>query len=119
ILPSRQTRWTTRNQDSLVCAGAVLRQRRRLQVEVHIIRNKDIQVPVLVVINKGAACVPPYLRTRLNQTRLLRHVFEGAVTVVAIQRVLAVVGHKQIIESVVVVVAYTAGLTPAGLVFET
>ena len=46
------------------------------------------------------------------------HIGESAVAVVAIERVLPVVGDEQIVVAVVVVVADAAGLSPAGLVLQ-
>ena len=43
---------------------------------------------------------------------------EGAVAVVVVEDVLAVVGDEEIVEAVVVVVADAAGLAPAGFVLE-
>jgi hypothetical protein len=75
-------------------------------------------VAVAVVVDEGAAGVPANLRAGLDQAGLLGDVGEGAVAVVAIERVLAVVGDEEIVVAVVVVVADAAGLAPAGLVLQ-
>ena len=50
-----------------------------------------------------------------SQPRLLCHIGEGAVAVVAVKLVLAVVGEKQIFEAIVVVVANANADSPAGI----
>ncbi len=67
---------------------------------------------VAVVIDKAASCAP--LVSRGFQTGLLRHIGECSVAIVVIENVLAPVGHQQVRESVVVVVAGAAALRPAG-----
>src|SRR5208282_5527342 len=44
---------------------------------------------------------------------LLRHIGEGAIAIVAVEHVLAVVADKEIVPAVVVVVANAAALTPS------
>src|ERR1700733_14966643 len=73
---------------------------------------------VTVVVDEGAAGVPACLGTGLDKARLLGDVGKGTVTVVLIKCVLAVVGHKEIIVAIVVVVADTTGLSPAGFVLQ-
>ena len=67
---------------------------------------------VFVVVEKSAAGVPA--QAILQQAGLFGDVGEGAVAVVAEQRVLAVVADEEIVPAVVVVVAHAAGLAPAG-----
>ncbi len=67
---------------------------------------------VFVVIDKRAARVPTRLRTRLHQARFLRHIRKRSIPVVAVQSVLPVVSHKQIVVAVVVVIADAARLPP-------
>src|SRR5271165_5264951 len=75
-------------------------------------------MPVAIIIDEGATGIPAYLRSRLNQTGLLGHVGEFSVAIVAIEHRLAIVGNKQIVAAIVVVVANAAGLSPAGLVLK-
>src|SRR5277367_3099384 len=74
---------------------------------------------VAVVVDECAAGVPACLGPGLDESGRLGDVGKGTVTVVLIKRVLAVVGHKEIIVAIVVVVAHTTGLAPASFVFQT
>src|SRR5271169_422926 len=69
---------------------------------------------VFVVVDPGAAGVPACFGARLEEAGTLGDVGEGAVAVVVIENVLAVVGDEEVVEAVVVVVADAAGLSPAG-----
>jgi hypothetical protein len=71
---------------------------RGLQIEVDIVGDEQIEMAVAIVVDKSAAGVPADLRPGLNQSAPARHVGKGAVAVVAVERVLAVVGDKQIVE---------------------
>src|ERR1700691_3329747 len=75
-------------------------------------------MPVLVVINEGASCIPADLRSRLCQSSLLDNIGKGTVAIVSIKCILAVIRHKQIVVAVVVVVANAAGLPPAGFMLQ-
>src|SRR5262249_6089145 len=69
------------------------------------------QLAVPVIIDKRASRREP--RLWLKQARLFRDVRKCAVAVVAVENVLSPVSEKQILESVVVVIAngYTVGIT--------
>src|SRR5437016_4010229 len=66
---------------------------------------------VAIVVEEGAAGVPS--RLRLQQAGFLRDVGEGAVAVVAIEDVLAVIADEEVVPAVVVVIADTAALAPS------
>src|SRR5260370_41688058 len=66
---------------------------------------------VAVVVEEGAAGVPAGLR--LQQTGLLGDVGEGAIAVVAVEDVLAVVADKEIVPAIIVVIADAAALSPS------
>ena len=91
---------------------------RGLEVEVDIVGDEEVEVAVAVVVDEGAAGVPADLGAGLGEAGLLGDVGEGSVAVVAVKGVLAVVGNEEVVVAVVVVVADTAGLAPAGLVLE-
>src|SRR5208282_4469645 len=55
-----------------------------------------------------ATGVPSDLRSRLDKSGLGGHIDERAVSVVAVERILSVVSHEQVIESVVVVLEKAA-----------
>src|SRR5690349_13446821 len=67
---------------------------------------------VLVVIHEAASVVPTRTRTVLSEARLLRHVGEGAISVVVIKSVLTPVGDEEVVPAVVVVVSDAHSLTP-------
>src|SRR5437016_1048457 len=67
---------------------------------------------VLVVIHKAASVVPARARTVLSEARLLRHVGEGAITVVVIKSVLTPVCDEEVVPTVVVEVSDAHSLTP-------
>src|SRR5919204_3537897 len=65
---------------------------------------------ITVVIHKGTAGGPA--RFFIQQSSFLRDVSEGAVAVVVVERILAVIGDEQVFEAVIVVVAYANSLSP-------
>ena len=70
-------------------------------------------MPVAVIIHEGASCPP----TRLFpcNARFLAHICEGAVAIVVVQNILAVIGNKEIVKTIIVVVADTDTLSPSGM----
>ena len=75
-------------------------------------RDEQVQVSVPIVVQEGAAGAPaPFFSCHPG---LCRGVDEGSVPVVAIQDVLSPVGHEEVHEPVVVVVAGAHALSPAG-----
>ena len=99
--------------DALVGAARGFRQRGGLDVEVDVVGDEEIEVAVLVVVEKGAAGVPAQ-SWFCGQAGLRGDVGEGAVAVVAVEDVLAVVADEEIVPAIVVVVADAAALAPAG-----
>ena len=98
--------------DALVGAVGVFGQRGGLEVEVDVVADEEVEVAVLVVVEEGAAGVPA--QAVLEEAGLFGDVGEGAVAVVAVEGVLAVVADEEVVPAVVVVVADAAGLAPAG-----
>ena len=82
-----------------------------MRVEIHIVGDEQIEVAVAVVIQKAASRSPALAAA--GYARLLGNITKRAISVIAVQNVLAPVADKQIIESVVVVVADAAALAPA------
>ncbi len=62
------------------------------QIKVHIIRNHHIQEAVSVVVHKRAASAPP--PTRARHTGLCGNIFECAITFIAVEPVVAIVGDE-------------------------
>src|SRR5439155_2993891 len=86
-------------------------RRSRLQIEIDVVGDEQVQMPVAIVVEKGAACAP--LRVLAQETRPFRNVRKSAVTVVVIENVLAPVHDKKVVKAVVVVVADADALAPA------
>ena len=103
----------TRRAIPLYVHGPSSGKRSGLQVKVHIVRDKQIEMPVTVIIHPGAARIPTYFRPGLDQACAFRHVRKRSVAMVVIQRVLAVVGDEQIVIAIVIVIADAAGLSPS------
>ena len=92
---------------------ARLRHRRGLEVHVDVVGDEEIELAVAIVVNEGAAGAPA--RFLAGDARLFADVGEGAVAVVVVENVLAVVGDEQVVEAVVVVVADADALSPAAV----
>ena len=90
---------------------AGLRHRRGLQVHVDVVGDEEIELAVAIVIDEGAARAPA--RLLACDAGLLADVGEGAVAVVVVENVLAVVGDEQVVAAIVVVVADADALAPA------
>ncbi len=82
------------------------------RVEIHVVRDEQIEVAVAVVVQKTAARTPAVFRS--SDAGLLGHIGERAVAVVVVEDVAAKVGDEEIVEAVVVVVADTTRLPPSG-----
>ena len=87
------------------------RLRRRVEIEFQIIRDKEVELPVVVVIDKCAAGV--IANAILSQMNFRRDVFEAMSAHVAIERILSPVSDEQIGKPVVIVVARADALRPA------
>ena len=74
-----------------------------LKAPLHVARDEQIELAVVVVVEEPRARAPPASR---DTPARLGHVGERAVAVVVIQRVAAVIRHVEIFEAVVVVVAH-------------
>src|SRR5256885_5094979 len=67
-----------------------------------VIRNKQVKVPITVVVQETASRAPP--RLIVQEPGSLRHIGEGAITIVAVEYVLSEVGAEHVFKSVVIVV---------------
>ena len=104
---------SARHHHGFVETGAALRHRRGFQVEVDVVGDEEVEFAVAIVIDESATCGPAGSHAR--DSGLLADVGEGAVAVVVVEHVLAVVGDEQIVVAVVVVVADADALSPAGV----
>ena len=83
------------------------------EIDFKIIRDEEVEEAVAVALDEGAA--RSVMDAGQKQAGLFRDVGEGAVAVVAIEPVLAVVGDEEVVEAVVVVVADADAHGPSGL----
>src|SRR5882762_5486636 len=91
-------------------AGVFARGRSVCNVEVRIVRDDQIELPIPIVIHEGTAASPSLSIT--GDAGCVCHLFEGAVAVV-VQPVFSVVRDVKVFPAVVVVVADARALTPA------
>ena len=82
------------------------------RIEIHIVRHKQIELTIAVVVQKTATCAPAVFGS--GNAGLLGYIGESAVAIVVVENVASKIGDEEIVEAVVVVVADTTGLSPAG-----
>jgi hypothetical protein len=97
--------------NAFIGAAGGFGKRGGLDIEVDVVGDEEVEVAVTVVVKEGAAGVPASFG--LEKAGLTGDIGEGAIAVVAVEDVLAVVGDKEVVEAVVVVVADAAALTPS------
>ena len=111
VLAAFESRRPAGDHDAFVGAVGVLRQRRGFYIEVDVVADEEVEVAVLVVVEKGAAGVPA--QSVLEEAGFFGDISERAVAIVAEERILPVVADEEIVPAIVVVVANAAGLAPA------
>ena len=84
-----------------------------LRVELHIVGDEQVKMAVAVVVEKAAAGAEADLC--VQQACLPGYVGEGAVAVVSVKLVPAVVGAEHVFKAVVVIVANADTGGPAGI----
>jgi hypothetical protein len=94
ISTAGQSRRTARHKNSLVSAWSVFRFRSGLQIEVDIVGDEEIEMTILVVIDERCNRYSSGSWVPVVSVRLARDIGEGPVSIVAIERILAVVGDK-------------------------
>ncbi len=96
--------------DAAILASLALAELRELvEVEVHVAADEEVEVPVPIVVGKATTRRPASARN----ARLLRDVGEGAVVVVAIQRIAAEAGDVDVLPAVSVHVRRAHAHRPA------
>ena len=118
VLSAGQTGRSASHKQALIGARTGFGRGRGFQIEINVVGDEKIQMAVLVVVDKSAAGVPARLGTGLMKSGLFSYVGKCAVAVVAVKRVLAVVGDEQIIVAVVIKISNAARLAPACFVFQ-
>src|SRR6266702_137972 len=112
ISAARQTPWPAKDSNALPqAAGVFARGRGVCKVEVRIVRNDQIELPIPIVIHEGAAGAPGL--SVACHAGFFRHLFESAVAVV-VEAIFSVIGDVQIFPSIIVKVPYAYALTPSG-----
>ena len=81
------------------------------EVDVEVVGDEKVQQAVTIAFDEGAS--GGVANARLQEAGLLCHVSEGAVAVVAVKAVLAVVGDEKVVEAIVVVIADADAHGPA------
>src|SRR5207237_7201569 len=104
IVRERQSAGSAHYRQSLPLAKSALAGARcGGQVEVHVVGDEKVQEPVAVVIEKATA--GPETDPRDRKLRLCSRIFERAVSAVAVEDVVAVIGHQKIGVAVIIVIA--------------
>src|ERR1700733_6644169 len=80
-------------------------------IELDVVRNKQIEVAVAVVIEECATGIEAGFG--IEQTGLLGHIGKSAVAAVVVEPILAEIGKKEILEAVVIVVADAKPIGPS------
>src|SRR5256884_1821661 len=113
VLAAVQTRRPTGDHYTLIKTRSRLRNRSRSQVEIDVVRDKQIELAVAVVIYESAAGVPA-LAVAAN-AGFVGHIRKRAIAVVVIKNIFAEIADEEILEAVVVVVTNADALSPAGV----
>src|SRR5262245_55647630 len=96
--------------DSLPNAVLARFGHRSLEVEVYVVCYKQVQIPVLVIIQKGAPRVPPGFFAK--QPGLFGLINKAAFGCISIKNVLTVVSDDKVVIPIVVVVSDANALSP-------
>ena len=91
--------------------GRLPGRRRRIQIELLVLRHEQVKEAVPVVVHERASGTP--LRCRTGHASCLRDLREGAVAVIAVQSVGSPIRDEDVDGPVVVVVARANGAAPA------
>src|SRR5205807_1933530 len=105
VLAAPQPWRTTRDHYTLIETRTRFRHRSRLQIKVDVVGDKQIEMAVTVVIDKGAASIPA--RCLLPEAGFDGHIAKGSVAVIVVEGVLPVIADEQVIVPIVVIIADT------------
>src|SRR6266478_5106813 len=84
-----------------------------INVEIHIVGDKQIELAVVVIIDESCAGGP----ARISHAGALRNVLKGAVSVVLQQMVCTQASHVDIVKAVVIVIANRHSHAPANVAY--
>src|SRR5207253_10828038 len=88
-------------------------QVRQIQSQVNIVGHEKIRPAIAVVVEKCTAGIPAAVAAR--HTGLFRPIGKSAVMIVALKLVFSVIGHKEVIVAIVVIISGTSSLSPAAV----
>ena len=91
-------------------AGRRTGSRRGCQVEADVVGDSQVELAIAIVIDKSAARSPQLARA--GDSRVLRHLHEGAIALIVIKPVLAVGGDEEVFVTVIVIIANAYALAP-------
>src|SRR5229473_4859612 len=112
VLARWQATRPAKDGDALPQAGGVFAGGRGMcKVEVGIVRDGQIELPIPIVIHEGAAGAPGL--SVACHAGFFRHLFEFASKVV-VESIFPVIGNVKIFPSIIVKVPYAYALTPSG-----
>ena len=113
VVSALESRRTARDLHAFEAAETRIRRRRRAQIEIDVVGDEKIQEAIAIVVEKRAAGAPA--RAILLQSRGVGHLIEPLAVAIVKQPVLTEVRDRQIVMSVVVVVARARALAPSPL----
>ena len=111
VLAARQPRRAAGHRDALVATEAGVGGGSGGEVQVDVVGHEKVQAGIAIIVEERAARAPA--RPLLEESRLRGDVLESAVATVVVEPVLSPVGHGEVDEAVVVVIARAGSLPPA------
>src|SRR6202043_768145 len=111
---AQQSHGTAENVDATILAGAfgntiLAREDRAIEIKAHVSGNEQIKQAVVGVVAPRRTCGPSSHR----YTRFFGNIGEGAIMIVVIEAVLAVIGDVNVGPAVIVVISDRRAKTPA------
>src|SRR5713226_9883372 len=113
VARSREAAWAARDRDAAVLAKRSAAEFRKVvQIEIHVIRNVEVQEPVAVVIPESGTRAPA---SRISNTGQRRHVAKCSVTIVLIKEGTGEARNIQVVPAIVVVIPHRRSKAPAAV----
>src|SRR6267378_7427312 len=113
VARSREAAWSARDRDAAVLAKRSAAEFRKVvQIEIHVIRNVQVQQPVAVVVAESGTRAPA---SRISNTRLRRHVAKCSITIVLIKEGAGETRNIKVVPAIVVVIPYRRSKAPAAV----
>src|SRR3977135_4078110 len=110
IAGARQTPWPTLDRQSLkLTAGSLAKLRQVIDVEIDVVRNKQIEFAVVVIIHESGAGGP----ARIADARFLSDVGKRAVAVISEKMVGPETRYVDIVGAIIIVISDCHSHAPA------